>query len=90
MTFSANLVIGATTRYDLGMYIATDGGSALIGSSCYKDVLQPLADLNAAGNPMNPLGTGPFKNEDGDSCGEANPIRSTRICQVHFTSYSKS
>jgi hypothetical protein len=72
VTFSADLVIGATTRYDLAMYIATDGGSALNGSSCYKDVLQPVAELNVAGNPLNVLGVGPFKNEDGDSCGEAN------------------
>ncbi len=72
VTFSATLVIGASTRYDLAMYIATDGGSAENGSSCYKDVLQPVAELNAAGDPTNPLGTGPFKNEDDDSCGEAN------------------
>jgi hypothetical protein len=70
--FVADLVIGATTRYDLAMYIATDGGDAEIGNSCYKDVLQPVAALNAAGNPTNPAGTGPFKNEDSDLCGEAN------------------
>ena len=51
---------------------AAGTGDALIGSSCYKDVLQPVAVENAAGNPLNPLGTGPFKNEDGDTCGEAN------------------
>ena len=38
----------------------------------FKDVLQPVAELNAEGNPTNPDGTGPFKNEDDDSCGEAN------------------
>ena len=41
--FTANLIIGASTRYDLAMYIATNGGSAYIGDSCYKDVLQPVA-----------------------------------------------
>ncbi|MCB9133542.1 MAG: hypothetical protein H6647_21675 [Anaerolineales bacterium] len=73
--FTAYLVIGASTRYDMGMYVATGApgtGNAETGSSCYKDVLQPVAALNAAGNPLNPLGVGPFKNEDGDLCGEAN------------------
>lgn len=70
--FKAELVIGATTRYDLAMYVATNGGSALNGSSCVKDVLQPVDELNAPGDPTNLSGMGPFKNEDGDSCGEAN------------------
>lgn len=73
--FTTYLVIGASTRYDLGIYIASGQagtGNAEVGSACYKDVLQPVAALNAAGNPLNPAGTGPFKNEDGDFCGEAN------------------
>ena len=72
VNFTANLVIGASTRYDLAMYIATNGGNAEIGNSCYKDVLQPVAAENADGDPTNIAGTGPFKNEDGDLCGEAN------------------
>jgi hypothetical protein len=70
--FFANLVIGAQTRYDLAMYIALDGGSAMTGTNCLKDVLQPVASPTpATGDPLNPSGAGPFANTDGDLCGEA-------------------
>jgi hypothetical protein len=68
--FSADLIAGSATRYDVAMYVATNGGSAQNGDMCYKDVLQPVAGLHGLGNPLNPLGTGPFKNDDNDSCGE--------------------
>ena len=59
--FTANLVIGASTRYDLALYIATNGGSAEVGNSCYKDVLQPVAALNAARQPDQPRRHGPVQ-----------------------------
>ena len=70
--FDATIETNAQTRWDMGLYVATDGGNAEIGNSCYKTVLQPVAAKDAAGNPTNPAGTGPFKNEDGDTCGEVN------------------
>ena len=70
-TFKADLVIGAQTRYDLAMYIAADGGPALNGSMCLKEVLQPVAAYGSPGTPLNPDGMGPFANEDDDACGEA-------------------
>ena len=71
--FELTLVIGAQTRYDMSMYIATGAagtGTALNGTACYKDVLQPVGAQGAASNALNPAGTGPFLNDDGDLCGE--------------------
>lgn len=69
--FTLTITTTATTRYDIGMFIATQGGSALNGTACYHDFLQPAAaTLNSPGTPLNPLGVGPFGNFDGDTCGD--------------------
>jgi len=66
VTFDATveLLLTANARFDVGIYLATDGGDALNGS-CYIDVLP------TSPNP-------PFVNLDGDVCGDIdsshNPI----------------
>ena len=68
--FTLTITTGAQTRYDIGMFIATDGGSALTGNACYHDFLQPPDVLNSDGTPLNPAGVGPFANYDGDACAD--------------------
>lgn len=73
--FQAELIAGSAERYDIGLFIALDGGSAQLpsrdpnGTSCYHDYLTPIGD------PPDPTsGTGPFVNledpADGDTCGD--------------------
>lgn len=62
--FTLQLITGATTRYDIGLFIATQGGSALSGDSCYHDYLNPGSTTT-----FNPNG-GPFRNDDGDTCAD--------------------
>jgi hypothetical protein len=70
--FTLDIVTGAQTRYDIGLFVSTDGsvGGAKSGDSCYHDFLQPPAALNTDGTPLNPLGVGPFANYDGDTCAD--------------------
>jgi Peptidase family C25 len=64
----------ANTRYDIGMYINTDGsGSAYSGTTCARETLKPAnSTQNVATCPPLDLvhGSGPFLNADGDSCGD--------------------
>lgn len=64
---------GATKRYDIGLFVATDGGSALSGNSCYHDFVQPASAVGPwdlySGNPLTQL----FKELEGnkgDACGD--------------------
>ncbi|HNS52786.1 MAG TPA: Ig-like domain-containing protein [Anaerolineae bacterium] len=70
VSFTAQLRTGATERYDISMFIATDGGSARTGDSCYHDFLQP----SSTSGPWNlTSGTGPFKElelKNPDLCGD--------------------
>lgn len=45
MTASFDMVLETESpqRYDIGFYIATDGGSAQSGTSCYHDYLYPIS-----------------------------------------------
>src|ERR1035437_2734068 len=43
VTLQANLTLTAQTRYDIGLFVATDGGNAKTGS-CLNDFLTPIAD----------------------------------------------
>lgn len=73
----------AQTRYDVGMYFATDGDPNNDGAStgvCAREVLNPASSvLGASDCPPLDLngGTGPFFNADGDFCAdliaESNP-----------------
>jgi hypothetical protein len=67
--FKAEIVAGSTERYDIGLFIATDGGSAQTGNSCYHDFLQPVT----TGTPDLTSGFGPFRETEGnkaDNCGD--------------------
>lgn len=61
--FTVQIVTNATDRYDIGVFVATDGGSALSGNSCYHDFLQPATD-----GPWDFVTT--FRNTDGDVCAD--------------------
>lgn len=78
----AELIAGAQNRYDVGLFVAQDGGAALTGS-CFRDYLAPpLAPVgeyqpgarftSVPGNPPVFTGGGPFLTvEDAaDQCGD--------------------
>jgi hypothetical protein len=60
--FTVRLVTGATNRYDIGLFVAEDGGSALNGESCYHDFLQPPV--------QDPNWTTTYRDTDGDACAD--------------------
>ena len=67
--------VGAPDRYDIGLFIALDGGSARDGDSCLHDYLEPpltatptYGDRNGDGVPA--LAGGPWWNADTDVCGD--------------------
>lgn len=73
----------AQTRYDIGMYFATDGdvnGDGAQTGICSREILKP-ASVNVGATDCPPLdlnsGVGPFLNVDGDTCSdllaESNP-----------------
>ncbi|MFN8640628.1 MAG: hypothetical protein U0802_02790 [Candidatus Binatia bacterium] len=61
----AQLVCGAQARYDVGIWVATDGGNAYTGT-CSRQILTPLPPPS----PNTSSGTGPFDNLDNDACGD--------------------
>jgi len=77
----------AQTRYDVGMYFATDGDPNADGAEsgiCSREILKPASSvIGAADCPPLDLnsGVGPFLNEDGDTCSdllaESNPLNCT-------------
>src|SRR5687768_8359738 len=67
--------VGAPDRYDIGLFVALDGGSARDGNSCLHDFLEPpltttpaYGDSNGDGIPD--LTGGPWWNSDLDGCGD--------------------
>lgn len=67
--------VGAPDRYDIGLFIALDGGSARDGNSCFHDYLEPpltptptYGDRNGDGIPD--LNGGPWWDADLDACGD--------------------
>ena len=68
---SLNLEVNAAQRYDIGVYIATDGGDARNGV-CFKEYLPtPLVGAPALGDILS--GYGPYWSggADADVCGDA-------------------
>jgi hypothetical protein len=69
---------GSPDRYDVGLFLALDGGSAESGDSCYHDYLPPpitttptYGDKNSDGVPD--IDNGPWWNgepKDADTCGD--------------------
>ena len=66
-----NLEINAAQRYDIGVYIGTDGGDAQSGS-CFKEYLPPPLIASPSDAEL-ATGYGPFWSggADGDQCGDA-------------------
>ncbi len=69
---AATLQSRSSGRYDIGFYIAEDGGNALDrGSACFRDYLHPVSTTNEDLD-LN-RGTGPFYNGElarADTCGD--------------------
>lgn len=68
---------GSPNRYDIGLFLALDGGSARDGDSCYHDFLSgPLTATPTYGDKnsdtIDDIDGGPWWNgaTDGDSCGD--------------------
>ena len=58
------IVSTANNRYDIGYYVALDGGDAYTGD-CFNGILTPVS---ATPDPAS--GVGPYLNSDGDGCGD--------------------
>ena len=66
-----NLEINASARYDIGVYIGTDGGDAQSGS-CFKEYLPlPLVASPTDADLSTGYGTYWSGGSDGDQCGDA-------------------
>jgi len=69
---------GSPDRYDIGMFLALDGGSALTGDSCYHDYLPPPITINPEyadknGDGVRDINNGPWWNGENrvtDTCGD--------------------
>lgn len=65
----------AQTRYDVGLYFATDGdpnGDGALSGVCAREILKPVGALGVTACPPLDLngGGGPFFNSDGDACAD--------------------
>jgi hypothetical protein len=83
----ANVVLEAVlstarpTRYDVGIFLALDGGSANDGTSCFHDYLNPPLTATPtyiayypAGDPtLDDIFNGPWWETEGDTCGDMQP-----------------
>lgn len=58
------IVANAANRYDIGYYVALDGGDAYTGN-CYNGILTPVS-----ATPSPASGSGPYLDDDGDACGD--------------------
>lgn len=66
---------GSPDRYDIGLFLALDGGSARDGDSCLHDYLDPPLTSNPTYGDYNVDGVpdildGPWLDNDGDMCGD--------------------
>jgi hypothetical protein len=57
----------ASTRYGIGIFLATDGGDAETGT-CFHTILHPVTPTPSMSDLTN--GAGPFLDADGDCCGD--------------------
>ncbi|HZR82024.1 MAG TPA: hypothetical protein VFD92_13085, partial [Candidatus Binatia bacterium] len=72
LQLSSDIEVNATTRYDVGFYLALDGGDALTGS-CFREYFPPPLS-NAPTDADLATGYGPYLNATGDNdqCGDGN------------------
>ena len=73
-TISIDLLVGLTStanqRYDVGLFVADNGGEVIGGPSCSFTSLTPQTDVDALFNGTDPAGLGPFRDLEGDACGD--------------------
>jgi len=71
LTLDVTLSAGVFDRYDAAFYVALDGNSALSGTSCYHDYLEPPLSTTPAYPEIH---NGPWANlepfDQNDSCGD--------------------
>ena len=75
VTLQAELIAGASERYDIGFFVALDGGDALNGSCFREFLLPPLCPRNDSPtciyDPMNgPFYNAEFDEDINDTCGD--------------------
>ena len=83
LTLDVTLSAGASSRYDVAFYLALNGNSALSGTSCYHDYLDPPLTTTPAYPTVD---NGPWANlepfDQNDSCGDmqagSNAIKTVR------------
>lgn len=64
---TAQITSSSPDRYDIGMWLALDGGSALNSNLCVRDILQPATVAAGTVGPFND----PYARLDGDTCGDS-------------------
>ena len=73
-TIAIDLLVGltptASQRYDIGLFVGDNGGEVIAGASCSFTSLTPQTDVNALFNGTDPAGLGPFRDLEGDACGD--------------------
>ncbi len=81
VTIEATIESGPA-RYDVGIWINQDGGSAKsdpTGNNCFRDFLHPVASSGTNCEP-----DGPYYNADGDGCGDVHSV-TTNPCSNAVT-----
>lgn len=70
--FGATLATTGTNRYDIGMWVALDGGNARTGKCARQILVPPITPVDFTPTPAQlNSGNGPFRNEDaGDLCAD--------------------
>lgn len=71
-----------TTRYDLGLWIALDGGNARTGT-CLRETSGPPSSVTGSSSCTDvdlTCGDGPFFNDDGDLCPDLHPVMAGPDC----------
>ncbi|WOJ94682.1 hypothetical protein R0135_05820 [Congregibacter variabilis] len=73
-TIAVELVVGLTAtsneRYDIGLFVADNGGELIGGAQCSFTSLSPQTTVDGLFAGTNPAGLGPYRNLDGDACGD--------------------
>jgi len=74
VTLLGQFVSTASERWDIGVFVATDGGNPnALGGKCYNDYLNPVSadnsDLNLSGG-LGPFYNGEISEDPGDTCGD--------------------
>src|SRR5919198_3468197 len=73
-----HVTTGATSRYDIGLYFATDGdpnGDGARTGVCSANIIRPK-------NQTTGLGSANFVNLDGDACGDINTSHNPQVVKV--------